>query len=259
MTTLYPRTVSILCYEGDDSTNNSGGDGGTGNASEGGTGNAPKTFTQDEVNKFLAEDKRKHQERYAQLEASHKELLENQNLNDEQRDKLQSQLEDLQKAQRTKEQQLAHDKKQVEEKLTEQLKTAEERATHWENMFKTNEIRRSLQDAAVGADAFNPGHIVALLQPYTELKDQEGQLVPMVDFDDVDEKGQPIKTLRTPQDAVKRMRELPKIHGNLFKSNVVSGVGSGQADVGDGDVDYTNMSAEDYRKNRKAIKERVGQ
>jgi hypothetical protein len=83
----------------------------------------------------------------------------------------------------------------------------------------------------------------------------------MVDFQDIDEKdGSEVRTLRTPADAVKRMQELPKVHGNLFRSNVVSGVGSGQATPGDGDnFDYANMSPEEYRKNRKAILARVGQ
>jgi hypothetical protein len=83
----------------------------------------------------------------------------------------------------------------------------------------------------------------------------------MVDFPDVDEKtGKEISTLRTPAEAVKRMKELPKVYGNLFKSNVVSGVGAGQASTGANDSqDYSNMSAEEYRKNRAAIRNRVGQ
>jgi len=59
-------------------------------------------------------------------------------------------------------------------------------------------------------------------------------------------------------EAVKRMRELPKVYGNLFKSNVVSGVGAGQASVGDPDnIDYANLTAEEYRKHRDAIKKRL--
>jgi len=83
----------------------------------------------------------------------------------------------------------------------------------------------------------------------------------MVDFADVDEKtGEEVRTLRTPADAVKRMRELPKIHGCLFKSNVVSGVGAGQGSSGDVDsMDYTKMSQEEYREKRDAIKKRLAQ
>jgi hypothetical protein len=213
------------------------------------------------MNKILAEDKRKHQEKYGQLETSYQELLSNQNISEEQRKKLEGRLDDVQASLRTKEQQAEYERKQSAEKYEDQLKTAEGRANHWEGLYKQETVARSLQDAATGADAFNPNQIVGLLRPMTELKDQDGTLAPMVDFPDIDEKtGKEISTLRTPAEAVKRMKELPKVYGNLFKSNVVSGVGAGQANPGMGeDQDYANMSAADYRKNRDAIRNRVGQ
>ena len=77
----------------------------------------------------------------------------------------------------------------------------------------------------------------------------------MIDFPDIDEKtGENIKTLRSPQDAVKRMKELPQLYGNLFKANVVSGIGSGSAaggvPTGTGKVDVSKLSSEQYRKLR---------
>lgn len=251
----FTKPVFVLCYDGD-------GDGelpkdppnpAAGNAGE------ERTFTQADLNKFLAEDRRKHQEKYTQLEADYKELLQNQNLTKEDRDKLQARLDDVQKSLRTKDQQAEYERKQAEEKYQNQLKTAEERAKYWEGLFKQETVARSLQDAAQAADAFNSNQIVGLLRPYTELKEMDGKLAPMVDFPDIDEKtGEEIKTLRTPMEAVKRMRELPKIYGNLFKSNVVSGVGAGQAHTGDPDnIDYANLTAEEYRKHRDAIKKRL--
>jgi hypothetical protein len=260
------HTQFILCYEGDDdaaaaaaaAAAKAKADADAAAAAAGG-GDDDKRFTQADLNKFLAEDKRKHQEKFNALEGSYKELLKNQNLTKEERDSLQTRLEDLQASHRTKEQQAEHDRKKAEQKYSSELETERKRADHWESMFKTNEVQRALQDAAVGADAFNPGHIVALLAPNTQLKEDEaGNLSPMVDFVDIDEKtGEEVRTLRTPADAVKRMRELPKFHGNLFRSNVVSGVGAGQATTGDDTIDYANLSAEDYRKNREAIKKRL--
>jgi len=249
----YP--VTILCYDGDDDSGNAGEP-----AAKGGEGDSggERTFTQADLNKILAEDKRKHQERYSQLESSYQELLSNQGISEEQRKKLEARLEDVQKSLRTKEQQAEYERKQSEEKYLNQLKTAEERATHWESLYKQETVVRSLQDAAGAADAFNSNQIVGLLKPFTELKDVEGRLTPMVDFPDVDEKtGEEIRTLRTPAEAVKRMRELPKVYGNLFKSNVVSGVGAGQASVSDDNMDYSTLTAEEYRKHRAAIKQRL--
>ena len=65
-----------------------------------------KIFTQDEVNKFLADERRKTTQKYQQLEGAYKEALANQNLTQEQRVQLEEKLEDLQKTFRSKEQQL---------------------------------------------------------------------------------------------------------------------------------------------------------
>lgn len=254
---FYP--TSILCYD------DNSGEGGDGSLPKdplkpnAGSGDGGRTFTQEDLNKFLAEDKRKHQERYTQLEQSYQELLQSQNLTKEDRDKLQARLEDVQKSLRTKDQQAEYERKQAEEKYQNELKTSEERASYWEGLFKKETVSRSLQDAAQASDAFNSNQIVGLLRPYTELKESEGKLMPMVDFPDIDEKtGEEISTLRTPMEAVKRMRELPKVYGNLFKSNVVSGVGAGQGNTADSDnIDYSNMTSEDYRTHRDAIKKRL--
>jgi len=82
----------------------------------------------------------------------------------------------------------------------------------------------------------------------------------MIDFPDIDEKtGEEIKTLRTPMDAVKRMKEIPKIWGNLFKSNVVSGVGAGQGVApGTGEIDPTTLTSEQYMKLRRENPEKLG-
>jgi hypothetical protein len=216
-------------------------------------------FTQEDLNTILADDKRKLREQYAQLETVHNELLENVNLTQGDRDKLQMQIQDLRKAQLTEQQQVEFERKQVEEKYQTELEVATTRADHWEGKFKKETVARSLQDAAGGADAFNPTQVVALLKPDTELKDIEGELTPMVNFNDIDEKtGLPVQTLCTPADAVKRMQQLPKIYGNLFRSNVVSGVGAGQGSgITQNAYDYENITSEQYRKNRQAIKDQV--
>lgn len=250
--------ISILCYEDPPADSNPPADPPAPPAPE--SSDSGKTFTQEDLNKILADDKRKHQEKYKQLEGSYQELLENQNLTKDERDKLKARLEDVQKSQRTKEQQVEYERKQAEEKYENELKTTMEQKEYWEGLFKQETLDRSLQDAAMVADAFNPNQIVGLLKPYTELKEDEGKFVPMVDFPDIDEKtGEEIRTLRTPSDAVKRMRDLPKMYGNLFKSNVVSGVGAGNAPgAGAADnLDYRSMTPEQYRKHRQAIKDNL--
>lgn len=236
-----------------------------------GNGGADRAFTQDQLNKFLAEDRRKHQQKYESLEGSYQELLASQSLSQEDRTKLEGELEDLRKQHRTKEQQATHERKQLEEQFTTDLGEAQQEATHWKTKYTESTIARALQDAAVSYEAFQPSQIVALLRPMTKLaekKDEKGQSLgitaPAIDFPDQDaETGEPIVTQRTPDEAVKRMKELPELYGNLFKSNVVSGVGGNSATGGlqpgsNGKIDVRRLTPSQYREIRAKNPELLG-
>ena len=254
MTKKFNRMFSLVCFEGE------GDDAAAAAAAAAAEGNKGM-FTQEDINKFLAEDRRKHVEKYKALETSYQNILQNKSLAENERAKAAAELEDLQKSFRTKEQQMEFDKKQAVSKYESELGEWKGKASKWESMYKDQVVQTSLQGAAVSGEAFNPYQIVGLLQPITELRPEvidgkeTGRLVPMIDFPDIDEKtGESIKTLRSPVDAVKRMKELPQLYGNLFKANVVSGVGSGSAaggvPTGTGKVDVSKLSSEQYRKLR---------
>jgi len=230
-----------------------------------------RAFSQEDVNKFLAEDRRRHQEKLSKLENSYKVILDDKTLATEQREKLENELRDLQASNRTKAQQIEFDRKQEQKKFEQEISGFKTSAIKWEHMYKDSVIQRSLQDAAIAAEAFSPSQIVGLLRPVTEMRaatDEEGnelddQMVPKVDFPDIDETtGERIVTLCTPQEAVQRMKQLPKIHGNLFRANVVSGIGSGAATggvaSGEGRIDVTKLTPEQYRKMRKENPEALG-
>jgi len=224
---------------------------------------AEKTFTQEEVNKFLAADRRGHAEKYTKLEDSYKTVLQDKTLTGENRDRLESELESLRATFRTKEQQIEHDRSLSETKYQEQLKIASESANKYEMLYTDNVIEASLRDAADKNAAWDPGQISALLRPSTSLQpvlneagEATGTFAPMVKFQDTDAEGKPIETLRTPSDAVKRMKEMPKKHGNLFRANVVSGVGQGAATGGvtpgsGALVDIETLTTEQHMKLRK--------
>jgi hypothetical protein len=79
---------------------------------------------------------------------------------------------------------------------------------------------------------------------------------------DVDPKtGEPVQMVRTPEEAVKRMKELPDTFGNLFKSGVVSGIGAGMATggtPGGGRVDVRKLTPQQYRELREKNPEALG-
>lgn len=281
--------IALACYEGEEdmANDNAGddnamdtGDAGDDNAGDdnaGGQGDQ-KLFTQAELNRFMAEDRRKHQEQAKQLadkakklEAEYKKMLADKKLDTESRQKLEMELENLQASQRTKEQQIEYERKQSKERYEKDLTATKEASMRWESLYKSTVIDRAIQDAAISAEAFNPSQVIDLLKPFTKMVEQQdpegnptGELVPVIDFKDIDEKtGERITTLRTPIEAIQRMKELPNVHGNLFKPNVVSGVGAGSATGGatpgsGSRVDPSRLSTEQYFKLRAENPEALG-
>lgn len=232
---------------------------------------AGQRFTQDDVNRFLAEDRRKHQTALTQMEVKLQGALNDKTMGEETRKALEENLSAIQGQLRTKEQQLALEKKQLEEVHSQRVVELEKKAQLWEVMFRDSTVERALQDAAVKNDAFNAEQIVVQLRTHTkllEVVDEKtgkpiGKYRPMVEMNEVDPKtGEPVVMVRTPEEAVKRMKEMPEVWGNLFKSGVVSGIGSGTATGGQlpggGRVDVRKLTSQQYRELREKNPEALG-
>ena len=217
-----------------------------------------KTFTQAEVNKIMAEDKRKHQAQAQKLEAKLNETLTNVKLTNEERTKVEESLEDLRKQFRTKDEQSKIERKALEDKYTNEVTTLKQRAEIAEQKYVDSTISRAIQDAAIVGDAFSPNQVVVLLRPMTKMVGD----TPMIDFPDVEaDTGNPIVKQMTPTEAVQRMKQLTDIHGNLFKSNVVGGVGAGSATggtPGSGKVDVKKLTMEQFLHLRKTNPKALG-
>lgn len=282
---LYKTNPVVLLYDNDndlgDGTDGLGGtatvtdpDGGDGNSTPPPPKDNPNArFNNDQVNKIvqdrLAKDRKKHEEKYRELEKSYQEILASQTLSEAERTKLEQAQEDLRKQFRTKEEQAKFDKKQMQEQYEKDLIEYKDKAGYWETQFRTSTINKSLMDAAVKHDAFIPRQIVTILREYTKLVnpvDENGkaitsELVPMVDLPDVEEDtGKPTITQRTPDSAVERLKVLEP---NLFKANVVSGVGGNSATGGlspgaDGKVDARKLSTAQFIKILKEDPSKLG-
>ncbi len=230
-------------------------------------------FDQEAVNKIvqdrLAKDRKKHEEKHKGLEKSYKDLLASKALTEEERERIQGQYDDLQKQNRTKEEQAKHEKRQLQDKYENELQEFKEAAVKWETQHKEYMIRTALTDAAVTHDAFLPAQIYDIVRKWTKLVDATdesgkptGQLIPVVDLPDVDaDTGKPIITQRTPSEAVERLKE--KLQPNLFKSNIVSGVGgnSSTGDVipgADGRIDQKDLTTDQWMKMYKEDPTKLG-
>ncbi len=229
-------------------------------------------FDQDMVNKIvqdrLAKDRKKHEEKYNSLKTTYQDLIASETLSKEDQTKLEQSLEDLKRQHRTKEEQAKHEKKQLQDNYEDQLTRYKEDAVRWEAQYKDFVVEKALLDAAIANDAFMPSQILSIVQPWTKLVDvtdendkPTGKLTPMVDLEDVDADTQkPIITQHTPLGAIERLKELQP---NLFKSNVVSGVGGNSTTGGmqpgaDGRLDQSQMTTEQWMKAYKEDPTKLG-
>lgn len=221
-------------------------------------GNKDDLLTQDQFNKALAEDRRKHQAKYQQLEETYNKLLENKNLTDQQRNELETNLEEVRSQFRTKEQQAEHERNKLVEKHSTELKTLTDERDKWRNDYTNMVISNSLLTAAGEAEAYSAEQIEAILRPQTSLReelDEQGQktgrLVPKVKMTGKDKDGKSIELDLSVGEAVKMMKETPERYGNLFKSTATGGLGSNTTGKPGQPVDVKKLSASEYRKLRK--------
>lgn len=228
----------------------------------------PADFTPEQqkvFNQAMALTKRKGEQKLkdalVKQEKQYKDMLtNNSNLTTKERAEIQDQLSTVQGQLRTEKAQSQMALKELEEAFSGKLTAAEKRANEAESRYRDSTIKRSLQDAAVKHDAYRPEQVVKLMADWTKLVDDKV----VVDFPDDDPTtGEPIMTTRTPEDAVKRMTEKPDVYGNLFRNNIVSGIGSNSATGGampgsGGKIDVRKLTQQQYRDLRKTNPESVG-
>jgi hypothetical protein len=195
-----------------------------------------KRFSQEEVNSIMATEKRKAQ---AKIDAVEKTLTEtlakSKGLSASDRETLSAEVERLAAEKRSAEEQAAHERKQLEVRYQREVEAKEKAAKEWEGRYKEGTIENALQAAAVKGDAFSPDQVVTILRPLARVVDvvdektgkPTGKHRVEIAFPDVDEDGNKVIRNLAPEQTTKRMKELTPLYGNLWKSGVVSGIGSG--------------------------------
>ncbi len=190
-----------------------------------------KVFNQEEVNRLLAEDRRKSQKNREEMINQLTTLRDSVNLSEEEKQGLAKRIEQLQN-ETLSVQELAKKEKEkiVKEFDREKSKIVSERDS-WKTLYSEEKIVREIQDAAIDNKAISAVQIVNFLRPNTrlveELKDGRptGKWVTRTTFYDKDEKGEPLTLELSVTEAVKRMSEMTE-HWNLFNSGANGGLGS---------------------------------
>ncbi len=227
----------------------------------------PKTFTQEEVNKIAAEERRKAQKANEKTVKQLEDLKKNATLTEEQKTQLEERIETIKNEYLTKEElarkEAAKDKNKTKLELDAKTKEAEK----WKKMYEETTVDTGLWAAASSdPDIFSPQQIVDLLKPKTrlveELEEDSGQptgrYTTKVRFAGKDKDGNTITLDLTPTDVVKQMKEMPEVYGNQFRNNATGGVGGNnvQTRTNNSNVPPTDPAAyrEWRKKNLKFIK-----
>jgi hypothetical protein len=213
------------------------------------------------INHLLAEDKRKLQTTNQELIQRLEGIQKNHTLTEQQKAELEEQIQNLRNQNLTKEeQQRLATEKLINTHKTEKAAIEQERDL-WKTRHDNNLLEIEIIRSAEKHEAFNSDQIKAILLPLTKPvealgEDQKptGKFAGRVKFPGLDKDKKPITLDLSVDEAVKMMKEMTELYGNLFKSTAVPGTGSnnnGSGNKGFGDMD--DMSVEDYQKNRPQI------
>jgi hypothetical protein len=217
------------------------------------------TFSQEQVNEFLAKDRRKHQETLNKTVEELNAFKAKSELTAAQRKELDDRIEQLQSTLMTKEELAEKEKKKLTATKDKEIKELSIERDKWKGQYTESTIVRSIKDAC-GVDAYNDEQVVSILKPNTRLTEvldddgkPTGKYQPMIKFDDVDKDGKPVTLDLKPADAIKRMKEMDR-YLNLWKVEGSGGIGSTTKKSKTEEIDAAKLAKENpelYRKLRK--------
>lgn len=220
----------------------------------------PKTYTQEHVNKLLADDRRKHKEQVQQAVAQLEDMKKTVQMSDQQRAELEGRIENLNTSLMT-----AEEKTKAElGKKDKELKTLAEGLTserdRWRSSYSQEVITNQILKSSAIHDAVSADQMLDFLAPKTrlvEVLDADGKTVkgyiPKAKIRTVNEKGEEIELDLTVEETMKRLKEDTSRYGNLFKGGVNSGIGGKGSTGGSGSASLEDLAkgpAETYRANR---------
>lgn len=225
-----------------------------------------KVTSQAELNAVLKREKEKFRKDREKLAAQLEEHKKNSQLTTEQKEALETQIEELRNANLTVEERARHQLTKAEKDAKVAIETANNQAKLWESRFQDLKIGHEISSAAVVHEVLGNSvqFVEALLRPATRLVpdlDEAGQptgtFTAKVKFPDVDKDNKPVILDLPVPDAVKRMKELPEKFGNLFKGTANGGLGGGTG-TGGKKPNVANMTTAQYMEARKKDPASVG-
>lgn len=207
----------------------------------------PQVFTQEQVNQFIAAEKRKEQEKTKKLVEELNTLKQASGNSTQRVEELEGAIKTLEATYLTKEELAKRDLDKAQKEAKAAAEKLQSENEFWKNRFTGQLVSTALTQAAVANDAYAPEQILTLLGGQSKvqkvIKDgkETGDFEVKIVFNDQDKDGNALTLELTPDAALKRMKELPKRFGNLFKG-AVSGLG-GDNNGPDGTTGNQSLSA----------------
>lgn len=194
---------------------------------------ADQKFTQADVNRIVADERRKLEKQNKQVITQLESLKKNSELTSKQKEELEARIEQLQNSFLTKEELAKKDQEKLQKQYSQEKESLATELNSWKTRYADETVRRSIMDAAVTHEAFNPDQIVEILRSKTALVEDidedgkpQGSFSPRVKFRTADKDNKAITLDLTVPEAIKHMKEAPEKWGNLFKAGVNGGVGA---------------------------------
>lgn len=172
-------------------------------------------------------------------------------MTEKEREDAHKRIEDLQNQLLTREQLTKKEAEKRDKEFKSQVETLTSERDQWKNRYVNDTIVRSLSEAAVEHDAYNPAQIVDILRGRTIVDETDGKIAIKVKLEDVNDKGETVMLDLDPKQAVKQLSEKESFL-NLFKSGVKGGLG-GRGSNNNQEMDIARLAREnpeEYRKLR---------
>lgn len=217
-----------------------------------------KSVPQEEVDKIV--EKRLARERKVSRQALEKlkEAESSYKMTAAERDKLASDIAELEKKVLPADEIRKREARKAAEKYENDLKAAQAAAADWQAKYSDLKINHEIETAAAAAGVKGKAlpFVSSYLRPNTKvvpvLDDDDnptGKFVTQVDFEDQGEDGKPLNVQLTLTEVIGRMRELPDRYGDLFEAPGKGGIGKAGGGKGAGtakDGFRAGMSMEEY-------------
>lgn len=255
---LVVRKKSWVTVYGDDDDDDGSSDGDGGSTSTPTLANLIKEHDlQDQLNTMIASNRKGLTQKNLEIVQQLEKLKSQHTAKTQEHDDLEAQIEELRTQHLSTEEMAKHNAEKAGKEHQKIVDSLTVDSNKWKTLYKNQTTQRSLLDAAVQGEAIRAEQIVSMLETMTsvvEVADSVGKgtgaYKTIVKFNDVNEAGERVTIDLSPIDAVNRMKELPKLYGNLFKGTSTGGLGA------DGNTDggSTSTKLADITKDRESYK-----